>query len=326
LLALLVSCFLVVAVGASPLLAFKALIQGAFGSLNGLSETLVKATPLMLAGLGICVAFQARAWNIGAEGQMHLGALATALVGIYMPPFPPWGMLPLVISASFLAGSFWAAIPGWLKARWGVSEIITTIMMNYIAIHGINYMVHIPMKEPGGFLPQSAPILPSAELPVLIERTRLHAGIVLALVGAGVLHVLLKYTTLGYQIQVVGLNPNAGQYSGIYVEKITLISMMLSGGFAGLAGMGEIAGIHHRLLENFSPGYGYTAIVVALLAYLKPLPVIFVSILFAALLIGADTMQRVAGLPNALVLVIESLIVLFVLGSGYFQKAVGRGP
>ncbi len=315
LLAFLLSSLLISWIGASPLLAFKALILGAFGSLNGFTETLVKATPLMLTGLGLCVAFRSKVWNIGAEGQIHLGALATTLMGVYLPHFPSFISLTLTGLASFFAGGFWAAIPGWLKIRWGVNEIITTLMMNYIAILGINYAVHVPLKEPGGFLPQSALIQPSVELPILVERTRLHAGILLGIAGAGVLHILLARTTLGYQIQVVGLNPDAGRCSGIPVGKIILIAMVLSGGFAGLAGMGEIAGVHHRLLENFSPGYGYTAIVVALLADLKPLAVILVSILFAALIVGADTMQRVAGVPNSLVLIIESLIVLFVLGS-----------
>lgn len=315
LLAFLLSSLFIRWVGASPLLAFKALLLGAFGSLNGFTETLVKATPLMLAGLGLCVAFRSKVWNIGAEGQIHLGALATTLMGVYLPPFPSLIALTLTGMASFFAGGFWAAIPGWLKVRWGVNEIITTLMMNYIAILGINYAVHVPLKEPGGFLPQSALLQPSVELPILIARTRLHAGILLGIAGAVALHILLVRTTLGYQIQVVGLNPDAGRYSGIPVGKITLLSMILSGGFAGLAGMGEIAGVHHRLMENFSPGYGYTAIVVALLADLKPLAVILVSILFAALIVGADTMQRVAGVPNSLVLIIESLVVLFVLGS-----------
>jgi ABC-type uncharacterized transport system permease subunit len=320
LLALLLSSGLILAVGAQPTVAFRALIVGAFGNRNNLAETFLKASPLLLAGLGMCTAFKCRVWNIGAEGQLYIGALAATIIGVYIPFFSSTIAIPVLIFVSFLAGGCWAAIPGWLKGRFGVSEIITTIMMNYIAIFLISYAVHHPLRDPQGYLPQSLPLTEAATLPVLLAKTRLHLGIIVGIIGALILYVIFVKTTLGYQIRVVGHNPLAGKYGGMNVRGTILLSMIISGGFAGVAGMGEIAGVHHRLLENISPGYGYTAIVVALLSYLHPLLVIFVSVLFASLMVGADSMQRMAGLPAALAYVVQGLVVLFVLGSEYFVK------
>lgn len=325
LLALMVSSGLILMVGGQPLVAFQALFLGAFGRTSRIAETLVKATPLMLAGLGMCAAFTCRVWNIGAEGQLYMGALAATIVGVYLPVSSKFVALPVVFLASFLAGGGWAAIPGWLKGRFGVSEIITTIMMNYIAISFISYMVHHPLRDPEGFLPQSSPLTAAAKLPVMLARTRLHIGLLLGIAGAVALYVVLTRTTLGYQIRVVGQNPLAARYGGMHVGRIIVISMLLSGGLAGLAGMVEIAGVHHKLIEGISPGYGYTAIVVALLSYRNPLAVILVSILFAGLMVGADAMQRVAGLPAALAYVVQGLVVLFVLGSEYFVRRRLRG-
>lgn len=319
-LALLLSSGLILVVGAQPTVAFRALIVGAFGNKNSLAETFLKASPLLLAGLGMCAAFKCRVWNIGAEGQLYIGALATTIVGVYVPFLSSIIAIPFLVLVSFLAGGCWAAIPGWLKGRFGVSEIITTIMMNYIAIFLISYAVHHPLRDPQGYLPQSLPLTEAATLPVLLAKTRLHLGIIVGIIGALILYVIFVKTTLGYQIRVVGHNPLAGKYGGMNVQKIILLSMIISGGFAGVAGMGEIAGVHHRLLENISPGYGYTAIVVALLSYLHPLVVILVSILFAGLMVGADSMQRMAGLPAALAYVVQGLVVLFVLGSEFFVK------
>ena len=318
--ALLLSSGLILAVGAEPSIAFHALISGAFGNANNIAESLLKATPLLFAALGMCAAFQCRMWNIGAEGQLYIGALAATIAGVSLPFSSSLIAIPTLMAVSFLAGGCWAAIPGWLKSRFGVSEIITTIMMNYIAIFLISYAVQHPLKDPQGYLPQSSLLSEAAILPGLIAKTRLHIGIVLAIFGAVLLHFIFRKTTLGYQMRVVGRNPQAAQYGGMNVGGIILISMVISGGFAGLAGMGEVAGVHHRLLENISPGYGYTAIVIALLSYLHPLAVIIVSILFAGLIVGADSMQRVAGLPAALTFVVQGLVVLCVLGSEYFVK------
>ena len=319
-LALLLSSGLILLLGAEPLLAFRALLSGAFGSLNGISETLVKAAPLLLAALGMCAAFQCRIWNIGAEGQLYIGALAATITGVFLPLPSPFLAIPALVLASFLAGGLWAAIPGWLKSRFGVSEIITTIMMNYIAIFLVSYAIHHPLRDPEGYLPQSPPLSDAAELPVLLAGKRLHLGILLGVAAALLLYAIFRKSTFGYQMRVVGYNPEAARYGGMNVGRITVIAMLISGGLAGMAGMGEVAGLHHRLLENISSGYGYTAIVIALLSYLHPLVVIVVSILFAGLSVGADSMQRAAGLPAALASVVQGLLVLFVLGSEFFVK------
>ncbi len=318
--ALLLSSGLIFAVGAKPFIAFRALFLGAFGNINRFAETLLKASPLLFTALGMCAAFQSRVWNIGAEGQIYIGALAAAIAALYLPFTSSVIVLPTLVLVSFLAGGGWAAIPGWLKSRFGVSEIITTIMMNYIAIFLVSYAVHHPLRDPQGYLPQSPPLPDAATLPVLMPKTRLHLGIVLGICSAIVVYHIVKNTTLGYQMRVVGHNPLAARYGGMNVERIVIIAMMISGGFAGIAGMGEITGVHHRLLESVSPGYGYTAIVIALLSYLHPLVVIVVSVLFAGLIVGADSMQRAAGLPSALTYVVQGLIVLSVLGSGFFVK------
>jgi len=320
LIALLCSGAMIQAAGVSPAMAFSALLSGAFGNLNSLAETLLKASPLLLTALGMCAAFQCRLWNIGAEGQLYLGALAATVGGMYLPLSSPWLAVPALILCSFLAGGCWAVIPGWLKARFGVSEIITTIMMNYIAIFLVSYAVHGPLRDPQGYLPQSAALPEAAMLPILMARTRLHAGILLGVASASVLYILFKKTTLGFQMRIVGHSPLAARYSGIHVERILLFSMMLSGGLAGIAGMGEVIGVHHRLLETISPGYGYSAIVIALLSYLHPLVAVVVSVLFAGLIVGADAMQRAAGLPSALAMVIQGLLVLGALGSEYFVR------
>ena len=320
LLALLCGSVIIRVAGVQPDVAFRALLFGAFGNANSVAETLLKASPLLFTALGMCAAFQCRLWNIGAEGQLYLGALAATIGGVYFPLPSPMLAIPVLMLLGFLAGGCWAVVPGWLKAKFGVSEIITTIMMNYIAIFLVSYAVHGPLRDPQGYLPQSAALSEAAALPILMTRTRLHLGIVLGIASACVLYAIFKKTTLGFQMRIVGHSPLAARYSGIHVERILLFSMMLSGGLAGIAGMGEVTGVHHRLLETISPGYGYTAIVIALLSYLHPLIAVFVSILFAGLIVGADAMQRVAGLPSALAMVIQGLIVLFALGSEYFVR------
>ena len=236
-LALILSSGLIVAVGANPSIAFRALLVGAFGNTNSVAETLLKATPLMLAALGMCSAFKCRIWNIGAEGQLYIGALATTIVGVYVPFSSSSLAIPILVLAGFLAGGCWAAIPGWLKGRFGVSEIITTIMMNYIAIFLVSYAVHHPLRDPQGYLPQSAPLADTAALPILLTKTRLHLGIILGILAAIILYLIFQKTTLGYQMRVVGHNPLAGKYGGIHVERIILIAMILSGGLAGMASL-----------------------------------------------------------------------------------------
>ena len=306
---------LILLAGASPRVAYAALLDGAFGSVASMAETIAKATPLMLVGLGITIAYRCRVWNIGGEGQLIMGAIVAAWLGIALGGLPALLLLPAIMALGFLAGALWGAIAGTLKATLRVNEVIVTIMMNYVAIYFLNYLVRGPLRDPtiaGGF-PQSPRIAASAELPRLIPATRLHAGVLMALLSAALVHVLLFKTPLGYRIRAVGANPEAARYGGINVVRSVILAMFLSGGLAGLAGASEICGLHYRLLDGISTGYGYTGIVVALLGKLHPLGVILAALLFGAMVVGMEAMQRAIGTPFALVLAIEGLVVLFSL-------------
>jgi ABC-type uncharacterized transport system permease subunit len=302
-------------IGSNPLQAYQALLKGSLGSTNGIAETLVRTTPLLLAGLGVTIAFRCGIWNIGAEGQIYMGALGATAVGLYAPPLPIGIHLPLVIVAGFVAGGLWGALPGFFKARWNVNEIITTIMMNYLAINLVSYMVAKPMKDPSRMIPvpQTAELARSAWLPILIPTTRAHAGIFLAAAMAIVVYFLLWKTTLGYEIKAVGANPIAARHGGISVGRSIVLAMFLSGGLAGLAGASEISGVLHYLLDGFSPGYGNLAIAVALFGGLHPLGVTFSALFFGALMVGSDAMQRAVGVPSTTVFFIQGLVIIFVL-------------
>ncbi len=307
--------------GTNPWEAYKAMALGAFGSFYGLSETVVKAIPLLLAGLGVALAFQMRFWNIGAEGQLHLGALGATWVALNAPDLPAPLLQPLMILAAFAAGAAWGLIPAALKAYTGVNEIITTLMMNYIAILWLDFLVYGPWKDPHGFgFPLTAPFSPAAHLPRL-PGSRIHLGLALGLVAAFLLAFLLRRTRLGYEIRIIGLNPRAARYAGINIPKVTLLVMALGGGLAGLAGLSEVAGIQGRLKPGLSPGYGYTAIIVAWLARLHPWAVAAVSLLLGGLLVGGDMLQIAMGLPVTMTYILQGLLLFFVLGmevlSGY---------
>jgi simple sugar transport system permease protein len=314
--ALIVGAVLILIAGANPLTGYSALFMGAFGSVHSVAEVLVKATPLILAGLGVALAFKAGYWNIGAEGQLLMGALGAVWVGLNVSGWPMPVALPVMVVVGFVAGAAWGLIPGILQARLGVSEIITTIMLNYVAFLLVNFFVTGPMKEAEGFMPQTDVIAASAVLPRLLMPTRLHAGILIALVTAIVIYWLMNRSTFGFRIRVVGASPEAAKYAGISVSQTWIVVSAVAGGLAGLAGMVEVSGVHQRLLEHISGGYGYTAIMVALLGWLHPLGVVLASVLFAAMRVGADAMQRATGVPVSLVYVIQALIILFVLGRG----------
>jgi len=305
--------------GTNPWEAYKAMAVGAFGSLYGLSETVVKAIPLLLAGLGVALAFQMRFWNIGAEGQLHLGALGATWAALNAPDLPAALLQPLMILAAFTAGAAWGLLPAALKAYTGVNEIITTLMMNYIAILWMDFLVYGPWKDPHGFgFPLTAPFSPAAHLPHL-PGSRIHLGLALGLVATFLLAFLLRRTRLGYEIRIIGLNPRAARYAGINIPKVTLLVMALGGGLAGLAGLSEVAGIQGRLKPGLSPGYGYTAIIVAWLARLNPWAVVAVSLLLGGLLVGGDMLQIAMGLPVTMTYILQGLLLFFVLGMEVFS-------
>lgn len=319
-LALLIGAVIIALAGANPLLAYQWLLYGAFGSVNSFAETLVKTTPLLLAGLGLAVAYRSSMISIGAEGQIIMGGLFATLAGLYVTGLPPVLMIPAVILAGFAGGAVWGAIPGYLKARLGVSEIINTIMLNYVALYFVNYLLDVPLREPPGYFPQSAQIVRPAWLPALIPGTRLHLGMLIGLILTVGYYILMFRLPLGYKLRAVGLNPHAARYGGINVERNLVIAMVLSGGLAGIAGASEITGIHHRLLGAFSSGYGFDAIAVALLGKLHPVGVLVAALFFGALRVGANTMQRSVQVPASLVYVIQGLVVLFVLTDTFLQK------
>lgn len=317
--ALLLGAVLIYMVGINPWKAYKYLVYGAFGSSNSIAETIVKSCPLAFAGLGFAFAFRCGLVNIGAEGQLYLGALASILVGIYVKGLPSVIHIPLAVLAGAAAGALWGAIPGYLKARFGISEVINTIMMNYVGIYFVSYLVHGPLREPPGYYPQTARILPSAAFPKLIPGTRLHAGIFLVILATFLVHHILRNTTLGYQVKAVGFNRDAARFGGINVPLNLIIAMAISGALAGLAGVNEMLGVQHRLLDGFSPGYGYDAIAVALLGRAHPIGVFFAALLFGGLRAGANMMQRSAAVPIQLIYIIQGLVVLFVIGSTFLM-------
>ncbi|MBC7324519.1 MAG: ABC transporter permease, partial [Moorella sp. (in: Bacteria)] len=295
-----VGAIFLVATGYNPLKVYHDMLNGVVGSKYGLSETVVKAIPLMLAGLGVSVAFRMLLWNIGAEGQFYMGAFGASFVALYFPHLPPYVMLPAMFFAGIIMGGLWALLPALPRAKWGVNEVITTLMLNYVAVLWVDYLVYGPWKDPKGFnFPLTAPFSKAATLPAL-AGTRVHLGLIFALLAAVLLAVILWRTRWGYEIRVIGESPRAARYAGIKIERNIILVMMLSGALAGLAGMSEVAGITHRLQHGISPGYGYTAIIIAWLAKLHPAAIILVSILFGGLIVGGYSVQT-SGVPSATV-------------------------
>lgn len=302
--------------GFAPIDAGRAFLVGAFGSSEAfLSITLVRSVPLVLTGLAVAVAFRAGVWNIGAEGQLYAGAIAAVWAGLTLGALPRPILVPLVLLCAALAGTAWAAVPAWMKIRLGVGEVITTILMNFVGIYLAAYAVHGPLQEARGVFPQTDQIAEGARLPLLVGGTRLHSGMILALVLAVALGLVLRRARVGFQLRAVGASPAAARVSGrIDTRRIVLGSFLVSGAIAGLAGGVEVAGVTYALYEGLSPGWGYTAIAVALLAGLDPVVVVVTGVLFGALDAGAAAMQREAAIPSVWVGVVEALIILAVLG------------
>ena len=320
-----VGAVLLLLLNVNPFTAYAALIEGAFGSTYSITQSLVKATPLLLVALGICIAFRASVINVGGEGQIILGALMATWFSLQFRAWPGWLLIPATIIMGFMAGAAWGFVPGILKARLGVNEILTTIMMNFIALQLMNLLLRGPLMDPGGvtagtFLAQSERLPEQVWLARMIPQTPLHTGFILAVVLAFVVYIFLWRTTIGYRIRAVGLNPHAARYAGIKVPFNQALSLTLAGGFAGLAGVVEVLGVHHRLLEGITSGYGFTGIVAALFGGLHPLGAIPASYLFGSLLVGADKMQRAVQVPSALVDTIMGLVVMFVVGSAWLSR------
>ena len=310
---------IIASVKGNPFLAYYGLIQGSFGSAKALSETAVWATPYIFAGLGVALAFKGGLFNIGAEGQLAVGAVFAALIGYALPEWlgrdiPTIIHLPLAILVGMLMGAFWAAIVGFLKAYTGGHEVINTIMMNYIALNTISFLLNGPMKDPNpnNVTARTPLIAESARMPVIFNGLRIHWGFVLALLVAFLVWWLLNKTTLGFEIRTVGANPDAAKYAGINVKRIIILTMALSGMLAGLAGTIEVTGLNYRHELGFSIGYGFDAIAIALLGRSHPLGVVLAAILFAAMRNGATRMQFLTQMPVDLISMLQALILLFV--------------
>lgn len=313
-LALVAAALIFLSFNVDPLEAYRRIFIGSFGSWYGFSETIVKAIPLMLCSVGLSVAFKTRLWNIGADGQLLMGAIGASWVALAFPDLPAYVVLPSMFGLGFVFGAVWGLIPGALAARFGTQVAIVSLMMNYIAGRILEYLVYGPWKGPGewGF-PYTTKFSASAQLPRLIG-TRIHyPTLFLGLFLAVVFFFIISRSKFGFEVRVTGENPDAAKYAGISFFKIAVMTMLISGGLAGLAGVGEVAGIQLRLRTGISPGYGYTAIIVAWLSRLNPLLVIPVSILFGGLLVGGDAIQMI-GLPFAAVHMFNGLILLFTIG------------
>ena len=324
--ALAVCAVILLLLGVNPFEAYAAMIAGAFGTLSGITQSIAKATPLLLVGLGICIAFRASVINIGAEGQIMLGAFAATWFSLAFRSILPDALLVVgTLLAGFLAGGFWGFIPGILKARFGVNEIISTVMLNVVATQILLAMLKGPLMDTtcvtaGTFLPQSEQLPEAVWLAKFVPQTLLHTGAIFAVVLAFVVYIFLWRTTIGYRIRAVGLNPDASRYAGIRVPVYQALALTLAGGLAGLAGVVEVIGVQHRLLEGITSGYGFSGIVAALFGSLHPLGTIPASYLFGSLLVGADKMQRAMQVPSSLVDVLLGLVVLFVVGSQYYAR------
>ncbi len=309
--------------GYHPWSAFAALVGGALGSSDAIfSITLVRSVPLILTGLAVALAFRAGVWNIGAEGQLYAGAVAGVWVGLHGAGLPAWLIVPALLAASAVAGAAWAAVPTFMKLRLGIGEVITTLLMNFVAIDLTAWMVHGPLQESRHVFPQTDPIAPSAHLPIIVPGTRLHAGFALAVILALLLWAFFRWTRLGFAVRAVGASPRAAAVAGkMDAGRVVVATFLGSGALAGLAGGVEVAGVTYALYEGVSPGWGYTAIAVALLAGLEPGAVIVTGIFFGMLEGGAGAMQRTAGIPSVWVSAMEALVILSVLAVDRIRRS-----
>lgn len=302
--------------GINPWEGYVDMARGAFGGPSRIGVTVTKATPLILAGLGVALPFRCGLLNIGGEGQIYIGALTATLVALGLPGLPLALHLPLVILAGFVGGAVWGGIPGFLRARFKLNELITTIMLGYIAFWIVSYLVHGVMKDPqGGGYPWSVRIPDSAILPIILRGYRINLGFILALVCAALAHLVLWHTAFGFEMRAVGAGSLAARLAGINPERTTVLTFALGGGLAGLAGMAEVMGVQYRLSDFFSPGYGWDAIVVALAGQSSPVGVVLVGLFFGALRNGAEGASRSIAMPTSISLIIQALTLLFVVGS-----------
>ena len=318
--AMVVCAFLILWAGASPVEAYRLLISGALGSKFALSETLTRATPLIFTGLAAALAFRAKLWNIGAEGQLYIGACMATWLGTGMFDLPAPVMVPLLFLAGALAGGLLLLGPTLLKTKLGVDEVVTTLLLNFIVVLFVNWLVFGPWKDPMAMgWPQAAPVIDSAVLGQMLPKTRLHWGFAIALLFALLSWILVRFTSWGYEIRAVGLNQHASRFAGIPVDNVVVRTALISGGLAGFAGVSELCGLRGYLTLDLSPGFGYSGIVVAMLAALHPLGVVLSALFVAVISIGADSMSRSLNISNYISEVATAISLLAVLASMFFS-------
>ncbi len=319
--ALMVGCgmALFLALGKNPAEGFKVFFLQPLADRYGIAELFLKATPLMLCAVGLSVGFRGNVWNIGAEGQLLVGALAGGAVALLFPASQSPLLLPAMFAAGAVGGMLWAAIPAWLRTRFNANEILTSLMLVYIAELLVSWLVHGPWKDPDGFnFPQTRLFQAKAILPVLVEGTRVNASLLLALAALIVGWVFMNRSFLGYQMKVAGQAEHAGRYAGFSARRTVWMGMLIGGCCAGLAGVSEVAGPIGQITEHISPGYGFAAMIVAFVGRLEPVGILFSSLLMALLYMGGEQAQQYLGLPYSISKVFQGLLLFFLLGSDVF--------
>ena len=331
LVALAFGAIMMLALGADPITGYRALLEGAFGGSYALSSTAIQAVPLLLVGVGICIAFRANVFNIGGEGQIAMGGLLSAATALVFPDLPGFILMPLVLLAGALGGAIWGAIPGFFKANYNVNEILSTIMLNLVAVQVMNYLLAGPLVDTsptstGGLIPETRVLPAAAQLPILLKGTQLHLGVPIAVVVAICVYILLWRTSFGFQVRAVGLSRNASAYAGMPVKRTITLAMTLSGAMCGLAGAILVFGsISHRMvtdgsLTGFTGSAGFNGIVVALFGGLNPLWTIVSAYLFGGLIVGGSALQVATGVPSDLVTALSGTIVVLVVSLEYLRR------
>jgi simple sugar transport system permease protein len=314
----LVAIFIAI-LGKNPLVVYTKMLGSAFGTEFGISETLVKAIPLILCGLGVSLAYRIQVWNIGAEGQFIVGAMAATAVSIYLPGLPPWLTLPIMILAGILAGAIWGLFTALPKVLFNVNELIISLMLNYVALQLLDFVVYGPWRDPAGNnFPGTARFTEAQTLPAF-GNSRLHWGLIFGLLAVVLAWVFVQKTRWGYELRLMGANPEAAKHAGINFKSYAILVMLLSGGLAGLAGMAEVSGVARRLMYGISPGYGYTAIIVAWIARLNPFGIIVAAFLFGGLIAGGYSVQTL-GLPSSISNLLQGTVLFFLIAG----EIVGR--
>jgi len=307
-----ISSVLLLLIGINPLHAFSALVYGSFGSTYNIGETLTKFIPLLSCALAFTFPSKSGFWNIGGEGQLHLGALAAFLLAFNFGRLHSAIFIPIVVAGSFLAGMAFISLPLIMRVKLGINEIFSTMIFNFIAILLVSFMCIGPLRDPNSINPQTRVIPPSSWFPRIIPPSRFHLGIIFPICFVFLLHIVCEKTILGYKIRLSS-HPKVASYAGVNISRIMTITFLIGGGLAGLAGMSEVLGTHHLLIPGFSSGYGFTGIIIAILAKQNFLAEILVALFFSVLLVGGESMQRGVQVPFGIIFIIQALIVLSIL-------------